>query len=79
MKTVSLKLAATLEQELAATARKRGTSKSEILRTALRLYLDEEALGIPESCLALAGDLIGAAEGPEDLSANKEHLQDFGK
>ena len=78
MKAVTLKLAEELEQRLAATAKEQGVSKSELLRAALQVYLDTEGLSIPGSCLELAGELVGCAEGPTDLASNKEHLQGFG-
>jgi len=79
MKTVSLKLEAGLNRRLSAAATKQGTSKSDLVRTALRAYFAAEGTGRPGSCLDLAGDLIGSVEGPSDLSVNKKHLKGFGK
>ncbi len=78
MKTVSLKLAESLDYRLAATAKERGTTKSELLREAIQTYLDEEAPHIPGSCLDLADDVIGCTEGPPDLSVNGKYLEGFG-
>ena len=78
MKTLSLKLPDDLDARLAALAARQGASKSEVVRSALDLYLargDETASG---SALDLAGDLVGAFEGPEDLSHADRHLDGYG-
>jgi len=78
MKTVSLKLTEGLERKLATKARKRGTTKSDLIRQALRVYFASEDDPTPGSCLDLAADLFGCVEGPPDLSSNKERLEGFG-
>jgi len=75
--TVSLKVPAALEQRLARLAKSRGASRSEVIREALERFLNE-ASAHPDSCLALASDLIGCVEGPKDLSHNKKLLEGFG-
>jgi predicted DNA-binding protein len=75
--TVSLKVPAALEQRLARLAKSRGASRSAVIREALERLLNE-ASAHPDSCLALASDLIGSVEGPADLSHNKKHLEGFG-
>ncbi len=50
----------------------------ESIREALRVFLERKALGSPGSCLNLAENLVGCAEGPLDLSANKTLLNGFG-
>ena len=77
MTTVSLKVPAVLEQRLARLAKSRGASRSAVIREALERLLDD-ATAHPDSCLALASDLIGSFEGPADLSHNKKHLEGFG-
>ena len=77
MTTVSLKVPAALEQRLARLAKSRGASRSAVIREALERLLNE-ASAHPDSCLALASDLIGSVEGPADLSHNKKHLEGFG-
>ena len=52
-------------------------SRSAVIREALERLLNE-ASAHPDSCLALASDLIGSVEGPADLSHNKKHLEGFG-
>ena len=48
-----------------------------IVREAVGEYLAGEAG--ETSFLALAHDLAGSVEGPEDLSTNPEHLADYGR
>lgn len=77
MTTISLKVPAVLEQRLARLAKSRGASRSAVIREALERLLNE-ASAHPDSCLALASDLIGSVEGPADLSHNKKHFEGFG-
>ena len=77
MTTVSLKVPAVLEQRLARLAESRGASRSAVIREALERLLNEASVH-PDSCLALASDLIGSVRGPTDLSYNKKHLDGFG-
>lgn len=79
MKILSLKLPDDLAQELAARARSRGTTKSEVLREALVDHLSQAPQPDKGSFLDLAGDLIGRLEGPGDLSSNKKYLEDYGR
>jgi hypothetical protein len=80
MKTVSLKLPATLSARLDRAARQRGQSKSAIVREALQSFLNGKHAGArPLSALDLAGDLVGCAEGPGDLSTNPKYLEGFGR
>jgi metal-responsive CopG/Arc/MetJ family transcriptional regulator len=80
MKTVSLKLPAALSAKLDRAAKKRGQTKSEILRAALEQFLNGERSGRrPMSALELAGDLVGCAEGPVDLSTNPRYMEGFGE
>ena len=78
MTTMSLKVPEVLERRLARLAESRGASRSEVIREALERFLDETSAH-PDSCLALASDLIGCVEGPADLSHNKKLLEGFGK
>ncbi len=55
---------------LAATARKRGKTRSAVVREALENRLAREDL----SFLDLAWDFLGSIEGPGDLSTNKRYL-----
>jgi Arc/MetJ-type ribon-helix-helix transcriptional regulator len=79
MKTISIKLPASLSVRLERAVRKRGKSKSEIVRAALELFLNGESNKRPASALEAAGPYVGCAEGPGDLSTNPKYMEGFGK
>ena len=80
MKAISLKLPAGLHAKLECAAKQRKRSKSDVMRAALEQYLTgERASERPISALELAGDLVGCAEGPEDLSTNPKYMEGYGK
>jgi hypothetical protein len=83
MAVVSLKLPDALDAQLNEQARQRQLSKSELMRRALKAFLqapiDFNAPAAPSACDLLA-DLVGCCEGaPADLSSNPEHLAGFGE
>lgn len=80
MKVLSLKVPKALDRKLAAVVRRRGASKSALVRQALERYLDDAQEVRRGSFLDLAGDLVGCVkDAPADLSSNPRHLADFGK
>lgn len=79
MKTLTLKLPEILEAQLNAFARKKGISRSEIVRSALGEYISRNEIDISGSFLDLSKDLAGSIEGPSDLSTNKSNLKEYGK
>jgi hypothetical protein len=79
MKTVSLKLPDSLDAKLTTMAKRKGETKSVIVRQALERLYAREASSQPATCLDLARDLCGIVEGPEDLSTNKEHMRGYGQ
>ena len=79
MNTVSLKMPETLAIRLENTARRKGVSKSTLIRDALEAYLQTDRAEGPESALSRAADLVGVLSGPGDLSVNKDYLWDFGR
>ncbi len=74
MRTTSLKLPEALDQRLEALARARHVSRSVILREALEAYTASSG----QSVTRTAGDLVGALDGPSDLSTAPEHLEGYG-
>ncbi len=81
MNTLTVKIPAELEQEIARTSKQEHLTKSELVRRALATYLKQRK-DAPEfeSALNQAGDLVGCfSGGPPDLSSNSDHLADFGK
>lgn len=79
MKTLSLKLPEELDIRIGAIARQRGSSKSAVVRSALEAYLAGKAPPFSGSALDLAGDLVGALNGPGDLSYHQEHMRGYGE
>lgn len=79
MKTVSLKLPDRLDAKLTLLARRRRVTKSAVVRDALEKANNEDVEPQETSCFDLAHDLAGLLDAPRDLSANKRHLQRYGK
>jgi predicted transcriptional regulator len=79
MKTLSLKLPEALDDELENLAARKRTSKSAVIREALSGYLGRNGSTQGASFAALAGDLAGCVEGPDDLSVNPDHLAGYGR
>jgi metal-responsive CopG/Arc/MetJ family transcriptional regulator len=79
MKTISLKLPESLDKQICWEARRRGTTKSKVVRNAIESYVKQRPAKVKGSWLELAGDLIGSLEGPSDLSTNKKYMEGFGE
>ncbi|MGO9838111.1 MAG: CopG family transcriptional regulator [Polyangiaceae bacterium] len=72
-RTVIVRLAPPLDAKLTRLATKRRVSRSELIRTAL-IELKERG----GSSLDSIADLVGAVDGPRDLSTNPKHMEGFG-
>jgi len=72
--TISLKLPDPLLREVETEARRRGLSKSELIRNSLEATLRRKRAEKPVTCLDLMGDLVGSFRGPRDLSTNRRYL-----
>ena len=79
MKTISVKIPEELDIKLSAVAARRRESKSALIRAALDQMVESSETVTSNSCLDLAKDLIGTAEGPSDLSHNKKYLKGYGR
>lgn len=79
MKLVSIKLPLDLAEEIDAMAKRRKASRSDIIREAMVEYVVRAESPSKLSALALAGDLVGSVEGPEDLATNPVYLAGFGE
>jgi Arc/MetJ-type ribon-helix-helix transcriptional regulator len=67
-----------LHRKLAARARLEATDESEVVREALRRYLNERIDNAYEALMRAGG--IGIAKGlPSDLSVNKNYFEGFGR
>jgi len=74
MKTISLKLPDPLLRDVEAEARRRGLSKSALIRDTLAATMRRKHEKKPITCLDLMGDLVGSFHGPPDLSTNRRYL-----
>lgn len=81
MDTLTVKIPAQLESEIAAVSAQDQISKSALVRRALKAYLAQRKSKAPfVSALDKAGELVGCFEGgPPDLASNPAHLDGFGK
>ena len=79
MKTLTVKVPEELDLKLAAVAKKLGESKSNLIRTAIEHVVISSSAITANSCLDLAMDLVGSAEGPKDLSHNKKYFAGYGQ
>ncbi len=79
MKTISLKLSESLDAKLNRLVKARKQTKSEIVREAIELMLNGGEPKRPVTMAELAGDLLGSAEGPGDLSTNPKYMEGYGR
>lgn len=79
MKTIAIKLSDDLLAEIQDTARKRGETRSAVMREVLEDYFSGKKHQITGSCLDLAQDLAGCVQGPSDLSTNSAHMDRYGE
>ena len=74
-----MKMPEPLAAEVAAVAHRKGVSKSALIREAIETFLNGDEAHHPRSALDLVADLVGACEGPADLSVNKKYMEGFGE
>ena len=79
MKTVAIKLPDNLLADIQYIAKKRGETRSAVMREALEEFFSKERNQSEGSCLDLARDLAGSVQGPPDLSTNPVHMDDYGR
>jgi predicted transcriptional regulator len=79
MNTLTLKVPEGIKEKLTTYSKKKGISRSEIVRNALLDYFDKDDLGREGSFLDLAKDLAGSVNGRPDLSSNKEYFRGYGE
>ena len=78
MDTLTLKVPDLLNTQLNSYAKKKGLSKSEIVRIALLEYFSKDDTRFEGSFLDLSEDLAGSIEAPSNLSSNKDFLEGYG-
>lgn len=79
MTTITLKLPEVLDRKLEFVSKKRGRSKSQIVREALEQSFNNHRTNDQPSCYDLIADLIGSCRGPRDLSTNPKYMKGYGK
>jgi Arc/MetJ-type ribon-helix-helix transcriptional regulator len=75
--TLTVKLPEALAAKLDALVRRRGQSRSDIVREAIERAVGEGPGN--ESVYDLLQDLKGVGEGPTDLASNPKHMRGFGR
>lgn len=79
MKAISIKIPDPLFHDLAQRAKANAISQSEVIRSALSMYLHQGEASKTASCAQRASRWIGIVDGSSDLSTNAEHLAGFGQ
>lgn len=79
MKAISIKIPDPLFHDLTLCAKENELSQSEIIRSALSMYLHQSNDAKTASCAQRASRWVGIVDGPSDLSTNAEHLAGFGQ
>ena len=79
MDILTLKIPEAINEKLKTYSRRKGLSKSEIVRSALLEYFDKDEFKRQGTFYDLAKDLAGSVEDSSDLSSNKEHLNGYGQ
>lgn len=72
--TVTVKLEASLEEQLRQRAARTGRTTSEVIRAALQAYLEQPEAAAPRSAFELGADLFGRHRGTADLAQGRKRL-----
>ncbi|MEW6433589.1 MAG: ribbon-helix-helix protein, CopG family [Myxococcota bacterium] len=76
LKTLSIKVPASLSARVSKLAKARGTTVSQVVREALEQYAPSERVSFAAAARAYVGSVEG---GPGDLATNPRHLKGFGE
>ena len=79
MDTLTLKVPEIIKEKLNSFAKKKGLSRSEIIRNALLEYFSRDELDKEGTFVEFSKDLAGSIDGPSDLSVNKNYIDGYGK
>ena len=79
MPTLTLKIPEHLSHQLATTARRRGVSRSRLVREAIEQSLRTVQTTAEITCVELARDLVGCHSGPSSLSHDPKHMKGYGR
>ena len=72
---MTLKLPEALQHGVEEEARRRGVSKSLLVRECVEAMLRRKQRRKPLTCLDLVADLVGSQPGPRDASVNRRYLE----
>lgn len=81
-KNFGMRLSSHERRQIERLAEARGMNMKDAVLDAVRRQLDEldqQFRAEPGSVLEGLEDVVGSAEGPEDLSANREYLKGYGR
>lgn len=76
LKTLSIKVPASLSARVVRLARSRKSTVSAVVREAIERYAPDEGTSFSDVAREFIGCLDG---GPGDLATNPKHLKDFGR
>ncbi len=79
MDTLTLKISSGIKEKLKTYSKRKGLSKSAIVRNALIDYFERDDLDKQGTFYDFAQDLAGSVKTKSDLSTNKEYLAGYGQ
>ncbi len=75
MRTLSFKVSVELDNALTALARRRGASRSALVREAIEALASDGRRSVTD----FVDELAQSVDGPADLSTNPRHMRGYGK
>jgi len=79
MDTLTLKISSAIKEKLKTYSKRKGLSRSEIVRNALLDYFERDDFDKEGTFYDLAQDLAGSINSNSDLSTNKKYLTGYGQ
>ena len=79
MDTLTLKIPGVIKEKLRTYSKRKGLSRSEIVRNALLDYFDRDDLEKQGTFYDLAQDIAGSVKSTSDISTNEEYLSGYGQ
>jgi predicted transcriptional regulator len=79
MQAISLRLPDPLFFDLMAQVKASAQTQTDIIREAIRDYLQNKTAPQRKSAAALAARFSGTCDGPSDLATNPQHMEGFGR
>jgi predicted DNA-binding protein len=79
MDTLTLKVSGGIKEKLKTYSKRKGLTKSEIVRNALLDYFERDEFDREGTFYDLAQDLAGSVKSKSDLSTNKKYLAGYGQ